>query len=101
MTTTPATALITGATAGIGAEFARQLAEQGHNVVLVARDKERLQAAAEDLEKRYGIDAEVLPADLTEDGDVAAVVGRLSDPSRPVEVLVNNAGTGLVKPFDQ
>ena len=95
------TALITGATAGLGAEFARQLAEQGHDVVLVARDEQRLKATAADLERRYGTTAEVLPADLTDDAGVAAVVARLSDAARPVEVLVNNAGMGLLEDFDR
>ena len=94
-------ALITGATAGIGAEFARQLAEQGHNVVLVARDASRLQAKAEELERRYGILAEVIAADLTDDAGVASVVVRLTDPSRPVQILVNNAGTGLLRSFEE
>lgn len=96
---TATTALITGATAGLGAEFARQLAEQGHNVVLVARDAARLQASAAELENRYGIRAEALAADLVDDGGVAAVVARLSDPARPVEILVNNAGMGLLRSF--
>lgn len=95
------TALITGASAGLGAEFARQLAERGHNVVLVARDADRLRAAAQDLESRYGIRAEVIAADLTDDGGVAAVVARLTDPALPVEILVSNAGTGLLLPFDE
>lgn len=96
---TGTTALITGATAGIGAEFARQLAEQGHNVALVARDAARLQAVAEELEKRYSIRAEVIAADLADDDGVAAVVARLADPARPVEILVNNAGIGLLHSF--
>jgi short-subunit dehydrogenase len=94
-----ATALITGATAGLGAEFARQLAGQGHNVVLVARDATRLRAGAQELERLYGIRAELMTADLTADDGVAAVVARLTDPARPVEILVNNAGTGLLHPF--
>lgn len=94
------TALITGASAGLGAEFARQLASQGHDVVLVARNRARLEESAAELERRYGVTAEVLPADLASDDGVAAVVGRLSDPQRPVEILVNNAGIGLLHNFE-
>ena len=94
------TALITGASAGLGAEFARQLASQGHDVVLVARNRARLEESATELERRYGVTAEVLPADLASDDGVAAVVGRLSDPQRPVEILVNNAGIGLLHNFE-
>ena len=101
MPTKTTTALITGASSGLGAEFARQLAAQGHNLVLVARDQARLQATAAELEQRYGITAEVLPADLTDDGGVAAVVGRLTTAERPVGVLVNNAGTGLLHNFEK
>ncbi|PVZ60279.1 SDR family NAD(P)-dependent oxidoreductase [Arthrobacter sp. H-02-3] len=94
------TALITGATAGLGAEFARQLAEQGHRVVLVARDAGRLAATAAELENRYGSPAETIAADLTDDAGIAAVVARLADPARPVEILVNNAGIGLLRSFE-
>jgi len=93
------TALITGASAGLGAEFARQLAERGDDLVLVARDAGRLEAAAKDLTSRYGIKAEVLPADLTTDAGTAAVVARVSDPAAPVDIVVNNAGFGMYKKF--
>lgn len=98
-TVTSRTALITGPTAGIGRSFAHQLAEQGHDLVLVARDEARLEAEAEELRTAYGVLVEVLPADLTDRAQLAAVEARLSDPARPVDLLVNNAGFGLKKRF--
>lgn len=68
-------------------------------MVLVARDAARLKASASELEKRYSVSTEVIAADLTDDAGVAAVVARLSDPARPVEILVNNAGIGLLHSF--
>jgi short-subunit dehydrogenase len=93
------TALITGATAGLGAEFARQLAAQGYHLVLVARDDERLGAVSADLTKRFGVTVETLQADLVTDAGCELVVGRISDVQRPIDMLVNNAGFGMYKPF--
>jgi uncharacterized protein len=93
------TALVTGATAGLGAEFARQLAQSGHDLVLVARDRIRLDARQADLAAGYGVDVDVLPADLITDGGCAAVAARMSDDQRPIDVLVNNAGFGMRQAF--
>lgn len=89
------TAVITGASAGLGAEFAAQLAAVGHDLVLVARTEHRLTACAEQLRARYGVAVEVLPADLGNPADVDRVCRRLGDPDHPVTMLVNNAGFGV------
>ena len=94
-----ATALITGGTAGLGRGFAEALAEEGHDLVLVARNEARLRETAEELYQQYGVAVEVLPADLVDPQQRAVVEERLRDPARPVDILVNNAGIGLKQHF--
>ncbi|UPK30906.1 SDR family NAD(P)-dependent oxidoreductase [Bradyrhizobium sp. 195] len=86
--------LITGASSGIGATYADRFARRGHDLVLVARDKERMEALAAGLRDETGIAIDILQADLTNPGDLAAVEKRLRD-DRRIGVLVNNAGAAL------
>jgi short-subunit dehydrogenase len=94
------TVLVTGATAGLGAEFARQFASLGCDLVLVARNAQRLVEMAAELRSGHPVAVETLTADLLTDEGLDLVLSRIrDDDSRPVTTLVNNAGFGLAKPF--
>src|ERR1051325_1617777 len=95
------TALITGASAGIGRDFAHLFAEHQHNLVLCARDKDRLTAIASQLHEKYGVNAYVMPADLADPAAVLALFEETEKRSIRIDVLVNNAGFGTHGPFSQ
>lgn len=94
------TALITGASSGLGEEYAAQLAARGENLVLVARDSEALEALAAHLRATHGVAVEVLAVDLLDPAGLARVTARLEARANPVGTLVNNAGFGLPLAFE-
>lgn len=91
----PSTVLITGASSGIGLELAHVFAEHGDNLVLVARDEERLEKLARTLSRQYGLRVEAIAMDLTSPGAVQRLIGIIKSEHLEVNTLVNNAGFGL------
>lgn len=89
------TALVTGATSGIGKHFTHRLAADGYDLVIVARTTSRLEEVATQIRRDYNVAVEVLTADLSRINDCRRVERRLSNPDTPVDLLVNNAGFGL------
>ncbi|MGH3458443.1 SDR family NAD(P)-dependent oxidoreductase [Aeromicrobium sp.] len=92
-------ALITGATAGIGNAFARELASRGHDLVIVARNTKRLERVAAGLREKYHVEVDVITADLATHDGLRAAVNALTDTARPVDLLVNNAGSSVAEWF--
>jgi len=92
------TVLITGASSGIGAAYSDRFARRGHDLVLVARDRARMEELAIRLRGEYGVSVDILPADLTQSDEVGTVETRLREDGR-IGILVNNAGAGLLGTF--
>jgi short-subunit dehydrogenase len=88
-------ALVTGASSGLGVDFARELARRGCNPILVARREERLRALAAELSETYGVDADVVPMDLGARDAPERLYRAFSDRGRRVDILINNAGFGV------
>lgn len=88
-------ALVTGASVGLGREFALQLAANGYNLVLVSRDGEALERVADSAHTRWGVSTEILPANLLDPDERQGVVARLRREESPIDMLVNNAGFGV------
>lgn len=94
-----AIALITGASSGIGAAFAQALAKRNYDLVLVARSQDKLQALATQLSQQQGVQATVIPQDLTAEGAVAKIIAELEQKEITVDLLINNAGFGTYGEF--
>ncbi|NMM22373.1 MAG: SDR family oxidoreductase [Phycicoccus sp.] len=93
------TALVTGATSGIGLAFARELAERGNDLVIVARRRAKLENVSDELRARHSINVEILAADLSKRAQLRRVADRVADRERPIDLLVNNAGFGTSRSF--
>jgi uncharacterized protein len=94
------TALITGASAGIGQAFAQELAKRGMNVILVARSNDKLHSLATELSQTHGIRAEVVAADLSQADEVLTVYETVQERQLEVDLLINNAGFANYAPFE-
>jgi len=97
---TNASVLITGASTGIGAVYAERFARRGHDLVLVARDKAKLEILADRLRRENGISVDVLPADLTQAVDLATIEARLREDEQ-IGILINNAGIAQYGSFTE
>src|SRR5450756_1549541 len=93
------TALVTGATSGIGLAFCRELAERGNDLVIVARRRARLENVSDELRARYSVNVEILAADLSKRAQLRRVADRVADRDRPIDLLVNSAGFVTRKGF--
>ena len=93
-------ALITGASSGIGADFASELADRGYDLILTARRRDRLEELKEELTARFSIRVEVLVADLGDPAGAQQLFDQIRALSLPVKLLVNNAGLGRFGAFD-
>ena len=93
------TALVTGATSGIGLAFCRELAERGNDLVIVARRRARLENVSDELRARHSINVEIMAADLSKRAALRRVADRVADRDRPIDLLVNNAGFGTSRSF--
>jgi short-subunit dehydrogenase len=94
-------ALVTGASSGIGAAFARELASRGANVVLVARSGDKLAALADELSGEFGVTADVAVADLADPSAVTVLAAELASRGLEIDILINNAGFGLFAPLHE
>ncbi|MFQ6606576.1 MAG: SDR family NAD(P)-dependent oxidoreductase [Fidelibacterota bacterium] len=92
-------ALITGASSGLGADFARQIAAKGWNLILVARREQRLEQVKQEILTNYNVDILVIPADLTNPNAPQEIYQSLQNRRIEVDILINNAGAGLYGPF--
>ncbi len=93
------TALITGATVGIGYELSKQFAQDGYQLVLVARNEDKLKERQQELSSAYGVSVTVIPMDLSNPEAAAQIESRLKEKNMEIEILVNNAGFGLMGKF--
>ena len=87
-------ALVTGASNGIGADLAREAAADGHDLILVARTEEALKALAAEVKKEHGVEATVVPLDLSKPGAAADLFAKVEAKKQTVDLLINNAGFG-------